>query len=242
MTRRRHILLDRLARLAVCGMLAWNLGGCATAPQVGTREIDHELLKHMELAEADLSGANLEGVVLAERDLRKADLKHANLRNADLQRCDLRGANLRNADLSGADLRWTNLARADLRGANLENAVLRVDGDTDDDGTSLRRADLRKANLRGADMRGVILEHADLRYADARGANLNDADLRWTNLDWLKWSNATFEGALYVREQQFPFGLKPDDVGMIVRSHLDESTGRLGGRSAQLPHRPPAED
>ncbi|MDA1190594.1 MAG: pentapeptide repeat-containing protein [Candidatus Poribacteria bacterium] len=208
------------------------VAGCSMTPKVGTREIDHEKLRYMDLVEADLRGANLEGVVLAERSLYKANLQNANLRNADLHRCDLGTANLRNADLSGADLRWANLIRADLRGANLENAIFSDGENMGNFGANLRRADLRKANLKGADMRGVTLEYADLRYADARGANFNGTDLAWAQTEWLKWSKATFVGARYVREQYFPTGLKPDEVGMVLRAGAGEAVGGLnsGGK------------
>ncbi len=83
----------------------------------------------INLSEARLSEAKLQGLFLQEANLEEADLSEAKLTCACLQ-----GANLRNADLTGADLRYANLSRADLRGANLSDA-------------DLYRADLREADV-----------------------------------------------------------------------------------------------
>ena len=117
-----------------------------------------------DLADADLSGANL-----SRADLRGADLSRADLRGANLRGADLRGADLSRADLSRADLRGANLSRADLRWADLRDANLR--------GADLRDANLSRANLRGANLRGADLRGADLRGADLSDANLSRADL-----------------------------------------------------------------
>jgi len=94
------------------------------------------------LAEADLSGANLDSVRLNE-DAGNRVLS-ANLERSRLWGAVLRGASLRRARLVGAEL-----PRADLTGADFSNA------------------DLRQAVLTGAKMDRVKLDGADL--ADVRG-------------------------------------------------------------------------
>jgi len=68
----------------------------------------------LDLRDANLQYANLQG----------ADLRDANLQYANLQGADLRGANLRGADLRGANLRGADLRGADLRGADLDFSCL----------------------------------------------------------------------------------------------------------------------
>ncbi len=53
-------------------------------------------------------------------DLQEADLRRANLQGADLYEADLRRANLQEADLREANLQGANLSRADLRWDNLQ--------------------------------------------------------------------------------------------------------------------------
>ena len=69
----------------------------------------------------DLANANLTGA-----QLRNAKFSDARLRAANLSNAILTGAILRNADLTNADLRGANLADADLRGALLSN--IRISG------------------------------------------------------------------------------------------------------------------
>jgi uncharacterized protein YjbI with pentapeptide repeats len=82
-------------------------------------------LPNVNLAQANLRSADLEGAplvfaALGMTELRGADLRRANLFQVDLRRADLRGADLQRALLGGADLR-----RADLRGADFGRAEFR---------------------------------------------------------------------------------------------------------------------
>jgi uncharacterized protein YjbI with pentapeptide repeats len=165
---------------------------------------DPLLLTHVDLREAGLIEANLEGA-----DLRGANLERADLRGANLCRAHLEGANLGRAhletpdpstrirlreeglikaDLQGADLRWADLEGADLRGAHLRGARLeganlgRAHLETPDPSTRIRlreegliEADLEETDLRGANLQGADLGGANLQGADLRGANLEGA-------------------------------------------------------------------
>jgi hypothetical protein len=57
--------------------------------------------------------------------LRDGSGKRIEVVNANLSGADLNGANLRWANLSGANLRWADLSGANLRWANLSGANLR---------------------------------------------------------------------------------------------------------------------
>jgi uncharacterized protein YjbI with pentapeptide repeats len=72
--------------------------------------------------EIDLAWANLEGANLERADLRwvclnDAYLYEANLTRANLRLANLTRANLRGADLTGVDLAWAILNETDLTGA-----------------------------------------------------------------------------------------------------------------------------
>jgi uncharacterized protein YjbI with pentapeptide repeats len=78
---------------------------------------------------ADLEAAVFSGVDLAGADLQGANLMISALDGTDLSGADLQGANLSvsiatDADLSGADLQGANLTVTDLKGANLSGANL----------------------------------------------------------------------------------------------------------------------
>ncbi len=98
---------------------------------------------------AQLSTAQLQGIVLE-----KAQLCRARLTNADLS-----GAQLWQANLSLANLQGAKLYEADFRGAFLTEAVLRA---TDLRGAKLNGAQLQKADLRGARLEGACLDYAQI--------------------------------------------------------------------------------
>lgn len=116
---------------------------------------------------------------LDDGSLKGADLVRANLRNADLTGANLIGvmlveANLSNSDLWGANLDNAVLAGADLSGAGLGIYIDIQDGERTFIRSSLRGADLRKAKLTNAVLVGADLQNANLYGADLVGANLHD--------------------------------------------------------------------
>jgi hypothetical protein len=102
----------------------------------------------------DLSGANL-----SKADLRGVVLVWTNLSQANLSGANLSGVRLNVANLIGADLSEACLANASLCGADLIGAKL------------------IKTNLSGADLTGAKLSLADFIKADLTGANLSQANL-----------------------------------------------------------------
>ncbi|MBI3249664.1 MAG: TIR domain-containing protein [Deltaproteobacteria bacterium] len=93
---------------------------------------------------AQLSGANLQGIILESADLKETDLSKANLSDANLNR--------------------TLLSKVNFYGAVLTNARIETAGMSDSD---LRTADLRSASLAGAklhkcDFTGATIEQTNL--------------------------------------------------------------------------------
>lgn len=148
-----------------------------------------------QLAEADLTGANLERTKLSKVNFERASFYCANLpgtdaRQADFRQADFRGANLRGADLSGA-----NLDDADLRQALLARA------DTEDGYRTLRQGDSIEGleqrfsvDLSNASMKGVKLRNAKLKWANLSGALLQGADLTGADLSGVQFAGAVMTG------------------------------------------------
>jgi hypothetical protein len=152
-------------------------------------EFNERLKSNNRAFAGDLRGIDFSNVEdrLRHADLRETDLRGANLICIDLREADLRGADLTCANLTGADLRETKLSEADLSGAILSHADLRE--------AKLRGALLHEADLSGADLREANLTDAILCEADLTGANLCDAKLTNANLTNADLSKAKLTGA-----------------------------------------------
>jgi hypothetical protein len=172
-----------------------------------------------QLAGADFSEMDMEGINLSEADLRDSELFEANLCNANLKMAvltgsDLAGAKLSKAEIYKADLKGASLIGADLSEAylseaNLENADLRG---VDLTGADLTSVNLYEANLAGANLKGAKLINARITGADLRNANLAATDL--SGLEYgtfhsmeghfygIRGLNSSFGNPLFVRDAQ----------------------------------------
>ena len=113
-------------------------------------ELKEQVLRGVDLREADLSEAKFHGAVLEQ----------ANLKGANLTRADLREANLAGANLTGAELVWANLHKVNLRGANLR-------------GADLSGAYCKDADFTGADLGGAILPDGSVLLTSDPSSLLN---------------------------------------------------------------------
>jgi len=141
----------------------------------------------IQLDNAYLEKADLEGIWMPQASLRNVDLSEANLSEANLSGADLRGARLSEAKLVRADLSGTDLRGAKLIETNLSEAkLIRAD---------LRGANLSEADLSGADLNQANLSEADLTKATLSRANLSEADLTKVTLSGADLTKATLIGA-----------------------------------------------
>jgi uncharacterized protein YjbI with pentapeptide repeats len=164
------------------------------SPRAYLRGVD---LTNANLARADLEGAHFEFARLLEADLYGANLEGANLKGATLHRAHLEEAHLEGANLEGATLYRAKLGGANLEGANLEGVNLRrasLEG-ANLQGASLEGADLQDAHLAGTNLGGATLALADLAGADLKGANLQGAELNRVNLEGANLEGAYLAGA-----------------------------------------------
>jgi uncharacterized protein YjbI with pentapeptide repeats/endonuclease YncB( thermonuclease family) len=143
-------------------------------------DLSNDRLGRFDLANKNLTGANLYGVTLAHGRLIGSVLDGVSLNRADLEHALMRKAKLNGASVNGADLDWVNLNEAQLRGASLG---MYLQGRTEHF-TGLYGAQLIDGNLQGA-----CLAHADLRRARLGGANLANADLAYADLTGVNFVN-----------------------------------------------------
>ncbi|MBA3823589.1 MAG: pentapeptide repeat-containing protein [Ktedonobacterales bacterium] len=166
----------------------------APGPRVDLRQAN---LAHADLQGVQLRQARLEGAVLFGADLRgadcffahfdQADLRETNWVGAQLTMARMRGARLAGADLHGAQLRQCWLPEADLSGANLDGADLSM--------AQMDHADLHEASLAGAILVEVKLPDSDLRAVKLPNADLRSAHLERAVLDACIATQANWEGA-----------------------------------------------
>lgn len=124
----------------------------------------------IDLAGANLRGAELSYVQLGEVNLSGVDLHRCNLQGAFLQGIDLRGANLYGAKLSNVNLSDANLSGTDLSYANMQNAYLF--------NADLRGAFLQGANFSSAIMQGAKVSEQQLKTASSlKGATMPDGTI-----------------------------------------------------------------
>jgi uncharacterized protein YjbI with pentapeptide repeats len=143
-------------------------------------------LADVELAGANLTGADFGSAILVRAKLSGAILINTQFQSANLGGADLAGADLRRARLSGAHLAQSNLREANLSGASLREA-------------NLRGANLFQANLSGGDLEAADLSGTQLINAKLSGANLGAAKLSFADLSGADLTGAILHGAMLVR-------------------------------------------
>jgi hypothetical protein len=144
---------DVLAAMVTLGQIP-RRGGWVEVPPLPSLDLRNALL-----GDANLEGPSRGHLVFEGADLSGAHLERAGLRDARMAHAYLQGIHLEEATLYGADLAWTVLSGAHLQGA-----------------------DLRGANLRGAKLDGACLDRvrtdattmwpdqADIRRAERKDA------------------------------------------------------------------------
>lgn len=123
----------------------------------------------------DLGGVNLSGACLKRANLSGADLTGACLAGADMERCNLAKTRLAEADLSEALLKGANLVDTDLRRARMKGARL--------EGAWFLRARLGNTDLSGARLRGARFKESVSPGLRLEGADVEEADLAGLQLD-----------------------------------------------------------
>lgn len=137
-----------------------------------------------DLANEDLSLANLKGLQIQNADLSDANLRGANLSSTNLSGSTMGGVKLTNANLSKATVSYSDLTGANLDNADLSSADLM---ESKLNGASLVSSKIHRANLTKADFSGADLRDADISYCsfgggNITGANMDGADLEGTDL------------------------------------------------------------
>lgn len=170
-------------------------------------DLDGVELTEAVLGKADLNGANLRRATmfmagLQDTDLHGAELSHAVLAEADLRGADLRGATLTSASLDNADLTNVNLSEAVMDAATFRDAIL--------SGANLSWAKLGRGDMRGSDLSCARLTNADLTGVDLREADLSAADLNSATLSDAKVSDQQLRSCRDLEGATMPNGSQMD--------------------------------
>ncbi len=125
-------------------------------------------LRHVRLAQADLSGAELSDAQISDSDASGAQLVGARLDGVQARRCNFSNARLHRAVLVKAGCEQTHFDGADLTDAHC------------------RRADFFHCSFVAATLRRVDFEYAMLSDADLRRADISEAYFLDTRLSAIK--------------------------------------------------------
>ncbi|MEO1983934.1 MAG: pentapeptide repeat-containing protein [Fuerstiella sp.] len=147
----------------------------------GNAEWKSAILKKLTLADADLSGTNLESASFVSCDFANAILSDGAMNRTGFDLCDLSHADLSQSNLRNSSFFKATLVETDFRNANLLSA-------------SLEQANARKANFVAARMGDIFLAMADLTEADLTGADLSGANLEAAVLKASDLALANFYG------------------------------------------------
>jgi uncharacterized protein YjbI with pentapeptide repeats len=132
----------------------------------------------VNLADADLAGANLSRRDLSGAQMARADIRKGIMVGTDMTGADLSGAMLKSTDLYAAILHKANLASADLSDSNMTrvNALWAF----------MPNINLAEANLSNANLMGANLAGANLFESILNGTRLDGAYLVGAQLDYVR--------------------------------------------------------
>ncbi|MDG1896989.1 MAG: pentapeptide repeat-containing protein [Fuerstiella sp.] len=203
----------------------------------GNSEWKSAILKKLSLADADLSGTNLDSASFVSCDFANADLSECAMNRTgfdlcDLSHADLSQSNMRNSSFFKATLVETDFRNADLLSATLEQANARKAnfvaarmGDIFLAMTDLTEADLTGADLSGGNLEAAVLKSADLALANFYGTHLEDTDFTDSN-----WWRARGFSSQQLDELTLQFAPTPEatksrqrDFDIWLSRRLDES-------------------
>jgi uncharacterized protein YjbI with pentapeptide repeats len=158
-----------------------NLPGIRLA-DLDLRAVD---LNNAFLTEAVLDGSDLSGAQLAGADLHRATLRSCKLVSANLQHADLFGTLFQDCTMTKAYLRESTLIKADLHSAVLTGANLELAHATGAifDGAMLREANFRGTHLQGASFQHVKAFRANFAWSNLYQANFAGSDLQEVSFD-----------------------------------------------------------
>lgn len=181
-----------------------------TSSQVELGLAPRGTLRKVDLAGANLSGADLTRVVLTEVSLAGADLTNAILCGATLEQVDLTGATLTGADLRGATLMAVKLDGAALDGVDARGAVI-------------ERSTMLGGSARGADLSGATVVKVELAEMVIEQLRASGADFQQVDLRDVALLDAGLDGIHGIDVQVTGCRLERCDLSAV---HIEESTFR----------------
>ena len=138
-------------------------------------------LEHACLRQAILDRASLQGATLHDANLENSNLRDLNAFDVKAHRLKLGHARMESSNFTMADLSHSDLTNVKAHKAGMANAVLH---DADLSSANLVSANLHGANLSNSTLCHTNLTDANLPYADFCNANLENATLDEADFGW----------------------------------------------------------
>jgi ribosomal protein L29 len=173
----------------------------------------------LDLANADLTLANLNRAFLAGADFRSSRLKDATFNRANLEGAKFDRAHLEYASFVEASANGACFDEAHLEGARFERADL--------EGSSFIGAHLKGATFTGARLDGAAFNEAYLECADFAATRSSNAIFSGAVLAFAKFHMAQLDGAKFVEahiEGAILLGTSGLTIEQIASAYTDSST------------------
>jgi uncharacterized protein YjbI with pentapeptide repeats len=172
----------------------------------------------VDLFAADLAEVNLTGADLSSANLGKADLTGSVLRDVTLARADLS-----ETDGAGIDLTGAMAVQIRAKGSLWEGAVL--------DGADLSGADLTEIDLRGARGAGTRMDRARLRGADLTDSVWIEASFAEARLHQARAARADLTRADLTQAAFTEAGLEKARMDGVIAVEANFSEAKMAGAS-----------
>jgi uncharacterized protein YjbI with pentapeptide repeats len=213
------------------GKVLANIPGDSATVRLEGCDLVNASLAGVDLSESTFDECRLDGVSFQGAVMNKSEFTACRFPNGVFRSCNMISARFLDCNLSNCDLSQICAEGILVIASSFVRAVLdRADlywgtfVDCDLTGASLRQADIRGArfescDLSNSDLTGIIAGRdnmkraTDLRGMRLNGALLDDVDLRETMMDW---HGGGLVGAKYTKRTQFPEGVIPRKLGLVL--------------------------
>lgn len=163
-------------------------------------DLTHIEIRNADLQDAQLQGINFDGSTFSNVDLRNANLQHARLNGVNISRSSFQNADLHRVELKGSDFKRVCFRNANLNEVEAFELKIRHSDLRD---SILDKSRLRFVHIYNSDFHGVSFENVELEFAVLKRIFTEESQLvllqnagfaielanQPTPEEWLDWGN-----------------------------------------------------